>query len=119
MGSHYGQAIGHEFGVPMIYVDGNGAIVHELELVALPGRGVALGADPVVWTSYSLDGETFSQERTARCGKQGERNKRIAWRTQGNLKNYRIQRFRWTSDAHMSVARLEAQLEPLFTRPHG
>lgn len=116
IGTHFGTPVGFEFAVPMIYNAGNGAIVHELELVALPGR-VALGANPVVWTSYSLDGETWSQERPCNAGKQGERQKRIAWRTQGTVKNYRTQKFRWTSDAHMSVARLEVALEPLTTRP--
>lgn len=114
--SHYGDVNGWDFGTPMIYNEGNGAIVHELELVGLPGR-VALGDDPVVWTSYSLDGETFSQERSTSAGKQGERQKRIAWRRQGSLQNYRIQKFRGTSDAHISFARLEAKLEALFTRP--
>lgn len=116
--THFGATVGYEFGVLMIYNGGNGAIVHELELVALPGRLVT-GSDPTVWTSYSLDGELYSQERPTSGGKLGERQKRIAWRTQGTLKNYRNQRFRWTSDMRMSVARLEAQLEPLFTRPVG
>lgn len=114
--THYGQTTGWEFNTPIVYNEGNAAIIHELELVALPGRTQS-GLDPVVWTSYSLDGETFSQERPIRSGKQGERQKRLAWRTQGTLQNYRIQRFRGTSETHMSMARLEAQIEPLFTRP--
>lgn len=113
---HYGATIGWDFGTQILYAEGNDAIVHELELVALPGR-VPLGADPVVWTSYSYDGETWSQERPRSCGKQGERTKRLVWRTQGQLRNVRIQRFRGTSDAHLSFARLEAKIEPLFTRP--
>lgn len=113
--SHYGQVNGWEFGTMVAYNAGNGAIVHELELVCLSGR-VALGSDPVVWTQYSLDGETWSMERPAKAGKQGQRSKRICWRGQGNLQNWRIQRFRGTSEAHLSVARLEATLEPLFTK---
>lgn len=111
--THYGATIGWDFGTMVLYNEGRGAIVHELELVALPGR-VALGADPVIWTSYSLDGETWSQERPTAGGKQGERLKRIAWRRQGKMRNYRMQRFRGTSDAHISIARLEAILEPLY-----
>lgn len=116
--THYGQVVGWEFGTQILYNSGNGAIIHELELVCLPGR-VVLGADPVIWTSYSLDGETWSQEHPTKAGKQGERNKRIAWRKQGKLMNWRIQKFRGTSDAHLSVARLETALEPLFTRPRN
>lgn len=110
--THYGQTIGWDFGTLVLYNEGFGAVVHELELVCLPGR-VAPGADPVVWTSYSLDGETWSQERAVAAGRQGERLKRLVWRRQGKMRNYRMQRFRGTSDAHLSIARLEAQLEAL------
>lgn len=110
--THYGQVIGWEFGTGIVYNEGRGAIFHELELVALPGR-VPLGADPVVWTSYSVDGETWSMERSVRAGRQGQRNKRLIWLGQGSMEQWRIQRFRGTSDAHIAFARLEAQLEPL------
>jgi hypothetical protein len=110
--THYGQVIGWEFGTTIIYNNGAGAIFHELELVVLPGR-VPLGADPVIWTSWSEDGETWSQERRARAGRQGQRTKRIVWLGQGAMDQWRIQRFRGTSDAHIAIARLEAQLEPL------
>lgn len=110
--SHYGDVNGWEFCTAVVYNEGDSGIVHELELIALTGR-VALAADPVIWTSYSHDGETWSQERAAKAGRQGERNKRICWRTQGQIRNWRIQRFRGTSDAHISIARLEAQMEAL------
>lgn len=114
--SHYGLVNGWDFGTLVAYGEGNDAIVHEIELVCLTGR-VALGSDPVIWTQYSSDGMTWSQERPKKAGKIGDRNKRIAWRTLGTLRNWRIQRFRGTSDAHISVARLEVQFEVLRTRP--
>ncbi|MFS2027065.1 packaged DNA stabilization protein [Massilia sp. CT11-137] len=110
--THYGQVVGWEFGTSILYNAGMGAIFHELELVALPGR-VPLGADPVIWTSYSLDGETWSLERSIKAGRQGQRAKRLVWIGQGSMRNWRIQKFRGTSDAHIAVARLEAKLEPL------
>lgn len=110
--THYGDDVGWEFGSTIVYNEGFGAIFHQLELVALPGR-LPLGADPVVWTSYSLDGETWSQERSVRAGRQGQRNKRLVWLGQGSMEQWRIQRFRGTSAAHLSFARLEAQLEGL------
>lgn len=110
--THYGDVIGWDFNTVMLYNQSRGAIVHELELVALPGR-VAFGKDPVIWTSWSLDGQTWSQERAAWAGRQGDRTKRISWRKQGSFRNYRIQQFRGTSDAHIAMARLEAQVEPL------
>ena len=108
----YGQVIGWEFSTAIVYNASMGAIFHQLELVTLPGR-VAFGADPVVWTSYSIDGETWGQEKTCDAGVQGDRTKRITWLRQGFMRNWRIQKFRGTSDAHISVARLEVQLEAL------
>lgn len=110
--SHYSEVNGWDFGTTVIYGGGKGVIVNDIELVALTGR-VAADADPVVWTSYSNDGETWSQERPASVGRQGDRNKRIAWRRQGRFRNWRIQRFRGTSEAHLSLARLEVQFEAL------
>jgi hypothetical protein len=94
--------------------------VHELELVCLTGR-IALGANPVIWTRYSDDGVTWSQERATAAGKQGQRRKRIAWRTLGQVASWRIQRFRGDTTAHLSMVRLEAQVEGLFNKamPNG
>ncbi len=110
--SHYGQVNGWEFGTVIIYNEGRGAIFHELELVCITGN-VALEADPTIWTSYTLDGQTWSQERPRSAGKQGERIKRLAWLQQGSMRHWRCQRFRGNSDAHISVARLEAAVEGL------
>lgn len=112
LGSHYGSTVGWEFGTIITYNEGRGAIFHELELVCLPGRAI-FGIDPVIWTQYSLDGKTWSMEKTVRAGKQGERQKRIMWLQQGTMRNWRIQRFRGDSNSRLSVARLEARIEPL------
>lgn len=111
--THYGQVIGWEFGTPILYPGGTGGIIHEMELVGTPGAA-ALGADPVIWTSYSLDGLSWSQERATKAGKIGDTLKRICWRKQGHLRNWRIQKFRGTSDAHLSVIRLEMEVEKLM-----
>ncbi len=110
--TQYGDMARWEFGTTIIYNEGNGAVFHELELVCLTGR-VALGIDPTISTSYSIDGETWSQEKFVNIGTIGDRNKRIVWRRQGFMRNWRIQRFKGNSDSHISIARLEAQLEPL------
>jgi hypothetical protein len=110
--THYGQTIGWEFGTPMVYNEGRGAIFHELELVCLTGR-VPLGIDPTVWTSYSTDGEVFSQEQARSAGQQGERNVRMNWLQQGPMQHWRVQKFRGTSDAVLSMAALEARIEGL------
>lgn len=109
---HFGQKVGWEFGTMAVYNEGRGVIIHQLELVALPGR-VDLGEDPTIWHSYSLDGQKWSQEHPIEAGKQGETLKRLARRRCGKARNYRMERFRGTSDARISMARLEAQVEAL------
>lgn len=110
--SHYGQINGWEFGTQIVYNEGRGAIFHEVELVCLTGR-VAANVDPTIWTSYSTDGVTWSQERPRGAGKIGERLKRLNWLQQGFMRNWRIQRFRGNSDSHISIARLEVRVEPM------
>jgi hypothetical protein len=112
IGTHWGQTVRWEFGTMIVYNEGNGAIFHELELVSLTGR-VALGINPVISTSYSLDGLSWSQDRAISVGTTGNTQKRLAWFQQGHMRNWRIQRFRGDSDSHISFARLEAQIEGL------
>jgi hypothetical protein len=101
-----------EFGTLMVYNGGKGAVIHELELVSLTGR-VALGIDPQISTSYSLDGQSWSQDRYIFAGTTGNAAKRLVWWQQGMMRNFRMQRFRGTSAAHLSFLRLEAQIEAL------
>lgn len=108
----YGENIGHEFGTAIIYNGGNGAIFSELELVCLTGR-VAVGVIPTVWTSYTIDGMTWSQEKARSLGLTGDTLKRINWYQNGFMRNWRCQKFRWTSDAFLTVSRLEMTLEAL------
>jgi hypothetical protein len=110
--SHFGELVGWEFSTAIIYGEGRGALFHELELVALTGR-VEFNTEPVIWTSYSVDGELWSQEKAKAIGKSGNRNTRINWLQQGQMRHWRIQKFRGNSDAFISFSRLEARLEPL------
>lgn len=110
--TQYGDMARWEFGTTIVYNEGNGAVFHELELVCLTGR-VASGINPTISTSYSLDGETWSDEKFVYVGTIGNKAQRIAWRRQGIMRDWRIQRFKGNSDSHISIARLEAQLEPL------
>lgn len=110
--SHWGEKVRWEFSTPVIYNNGAGAIIANLELVALTGN-VALGSAPVISTSYTVDGVTWSQDRSLGVGGTGVRAKRLVWFRQGWMRHWRVQRFRGTSDAHMPFARLEAAIEPL------
>jgi hypothetical protein len=111
-GHHWGQQVRWEFGTLIVYNESNGAIFNEMELVSLTGS-IALGKNPQISTSYSLDGQTYSQEKFISVGTIGNRQKRLAWFQQGHMRNWRIQRFRGDSDAHVSYVRLEAQIEAL------
>jgi hypothetical protein len=110
-GHHWGEQVRWEFGTLIVYNESNGAIFNKLELVSLTGS-VALGINPQISTSYSVDGKAYSQERSISVGTIGS-NKRLCWFQQGHMRNWRIQRFRGDSDAHVSFIRLEAQIEEL------
>ena len=110
--THWGEKVGWSFATQILYNEGRGVIVHDLELVALTGR-VALGKDPTISTQYSDDGVTYSQRKFIKAGKIGDRAKRLMWMQQGAIRNWRLQRFNGDSDAFLSFARLEARLEPL------
>lgn len=110
--SQYGNKITWEFGTRITYAEGRGAIFHSLELVALTGR-IEQGTTPLISTSYSIDGKQWSQERVISAGTLGQRKKRLAWRRQGFMNDWRIQKFSGDSDAFLSFARLEAEIEPL------
>jgi hypothetical protein len=111
-GHHWGQQVRWEFGTLIVYNESNGAIFNEMELVSLTGS-IALGKNPQISTSYSLDGKAYSQEKFIAVGTIGNTKKRLAWFQQGHMRNWRIQRFRGDSDAHVSYVRLEAQIEAL------
>lgn len=111
--SHFGSKVRWEFGTQFLYNEGKGAIIDELELVALTGD-VALGADPTLATQYSLDGRTYSIPRYIDAGTIGDRLKRIVWRRQGKMSRMRTQKFFGDSDAHISFVRLEGTISPLY-----
>ncbi len=111
---HFGTTTAWEFATPIVYNDGLGAVIHEIELVAISGT-IALEADPLIGTSYSVDGQVWSQPRYVRSGRNGQRAKRIVWDRQGTLSNWRVQRFMGDSNSHLAIARLEAQMEGLAT----
>ena len=92
---------------------GGGVIFHEIELIGLTGS-VAVSKNPTIWTSHSSDGLTWSQERFRGAGRSGQRDVRLNWLQMGAMRKTRIQKFRGTSDAHISIASIEARIEPLL-----
>ncbi len=110
--SHWGSLNSWQLSTMIIYNKSQGAVFHELELIALTGRAV-LGDNSTILTDYSLDGVTWSQQKGIEAGTIGDRSKRLVWLQQGRMDNYRIQRFKGTSDAHISFALLDVRIEGL------
>jgi len=110
--SQWSEKARWEFSTPIAYNEGKGGIFHELELVALTGR-VEVGKNPQISTSYSVDGSSWSQDRFISVGTTGNLAKRLVWWQQGFMRNWRIQRVRGDSDAHISVIAMQGRLEPL------
>lgn len=111
--TQYGQIAGWQFDTMLLYNASKGAIVHSLELVGTTGRAPE-GQTPTVFTSYTLDGQTWSDEKQASMGATGNRQQRVVWRRQGKMENFRGQRFRGANATPISWARLEAEIEPLY-----
>jgi len=112
-GLQLGQPVRFEFGTQITWAETGGALIHMIELIALTGR-VEMGADPQIAAAYTSDGMTWSQDRWIKVGKFGERMKRLVWWRQGPIRSWRAYKFHGTSDAHISVARLELGAEPLI-----
>ena len=112
LATQFGAAVGWRVETQLVYNETNGAIVHSLELVGLPGRG-GNNARPVVFASFSKDGETWTMERANGVGKPGNRTKRSVWNLHKRMRNYLGIRFRGTSDALAGLAQLNADIEAL------
>ena len=113
IGSHYGDNVRWEFGTQIMYNGSKGATFNELELVALTGS-ISSSNDPLITTSFSLDGQSWSVPQGRNVGTVGTRIKRLVWRRQGRMSNRRMQRFEGDSDSHISFLRLEVDLQPLY-----
>ena len=111
-GEHYAVKVWWGFDTRLLHNNGKGAMLNELELIALTGR-VAVSADPIISTTHSTDGLTWSAERQIYSGRRGQRNKRLVWRQLGVWRTIRIQRFRGDSQSFLSFLRLEVTAEPL------
>lgn len=109
---HFGDVVGWEFGTMILYNESRSVLFHQLELICLTGH-VELSKNPTISTEYSVDGELWSNPKFIRTGLIGNRVKRLVWLQQGHMNHWRIQRFKGTSESRLTIARLEAILEPL------
>ena len=109
--SHFGETVEWEVQTAMLYNNSTGAVIHRLELVGITGNNT--GPDNTLYTSYSVDGVNWSAEVSISAGTSGNYAKRLVWFKQGIWRNFRIQKVRGTSDVMLSIAALDASIEPL------
>lgn len=103
LSTQFGTAYEWEFSTGIIYNESRGAIIHQVELVGLTGNLT----NGIIYTDFSIDGLNYSTPIGI------DINKRLVWFQQGSMQDRRIQRFKGTP--HISLARLEVQIEPLYT----
>lgn len=110
--TQFGDAVGWRFDSILLYNSAKGGIVHDMELVGLPGRG-ATSNRPVCFMSFTQDGETWSLERANKLGRGGNRTKRLTFTPHKRFHNYLGIRVRGNSGTLAGFAALEATIEPL------
>lgn len=115
----FGETVPWQFDTVMVYNEGRGAIVNDLELVRLPGRQAinpllpAPTQEASVWASYTDDGLNWSNPRQSVLTVPGMTQARTTWRRMGKMRNFRSFRFRGMNNPYPDAfARLEAQIEP-------
>lgn len=106
---HFGEDAGWQFDTMLIHNGGRGAIVHDLELIGLPGRG----GEGTAYLSFTEDGEAWTQERACLLPAAGNKRGRVAWRPHKRIRNLMGCRFRGSGDQLAGFASLEARIEPL------
>ena len=116
----FGETVPWQFDTAVLYNDGMGAIIHDVELVRLAGREAINPLLPTPTTSatismsYSDDGLTWSDPKFCGLSRPGRANMRTAWRGIGRMRNWRTLRFRGMNNPYPDAfARLEARIEPL------
>lgn len=110
--TQYGVVVGWQFDTQIGYNEGQGATAHSIEMVGNMGRA-AFGQLPTAFLSWSNNGRLWSNERAISTGKFGEYDKRVIWRRLGVFRNMRIFRFRGANATPISIACLQAKMEPL------
>lgn len=108
---HFGEVAEGVFDVGLLYNEGKGGIINEIELTGLLGRAPH-GDETTVFLSFTNDGETFSDERPKTVGA-GDRARQIRWRPGRRFRAWTGLRFRVHGRALLGFAACEADVEAL------
>lgn len=110
--THFGEDGRWQFDCGPIYNDGQGGILHSVELVGLPGRAPE-GVTGTAWLSMTKDGQVWSVERGIPMGTRGQRSLRLQWRPKVNFRGWMGLRFRGTLAAMPGISACEVSASPL------
>lgn len=110
--THFGEVVEWQFDTVFLYNKGAGAILHEVELIGLPGTA-PFGTQSAVFLSATQDGQTWGMERALTMAAAGQRNRRMRWRPHYRMRKMLGLRFRGFGAAVASFASLELEAEAL------
>jgi hypothetical protein len=102
--AHFGEEPGWSFDAGLLYNDGRGFILREVEIT-----GQFPQEEGAVFFSMTRDGGLWSNEVSLRLT--GRRDQRVVWRP--NVRCGRMAGFRFRGHGRVAVARTDAQGEPL------
>lgn len=110
--TQYGQLVGHQFDVGVLYNQSKGMTVQRLDLVGQTGLVSDPTSEPQLTLSYTHDGKTYNRPRPKSLGKQGETEKRLMWLNVAFARQTLGLRFKGETPAPVSYARIDAQIVP-------
>lgn len=112
--THFGEQVEWRFDTAFIFNQGAGAIITEAELIGLPGRA-PLGDQSVIFLSFTVDGETWSMEKSRPLARRGNRVLNPVWFPRKMMRSYIGMRFRGVGLSLPGFASLEVEAEALST----
>jgi hypothetical protein len=91
--TEYGAPIVRRFATQPFQSQGNSFSVPAIELTVESGVGSSVCPDPKIRMDRSIDGKTWSDERTRSIGKVGQYSHRAIWRRNGRAARFEVFRF--------------------------
>jgi hypothetical protein len=110
--TEYGEILFREFATPLSFLDGNGFLVHKMQIYGIPAATL-LTVSPQIAISISRNGVEYGVERWVNSGKRGRHDFAPVWRKIGRADKTMTARFRVVNESLFTPARLEASIEVL------
>ncbi|MES2904009.1 MAG: hypothetical protein V4696_07475 [Pseudomonadota bacterium] len=110
--SHFGQSVEWQFDTALVYNEGKGGIVHDIELIGLPGYA-PLGDQSTAFLSFTRDGRAWTTERARNIARRGARSPNPRWLPNWPMRHWLGMRFRGVGMSVSGFADLQIQAEAL------